>query len=97
MRFDRKSRAARKRWSVNAHAAKARKRMAAPAPDYPESIEPGTVRHTIRVTDHRQGQSFEIKLKQAPRINQVVVETFGSESKPHGIDWLVRHLRRRLL
>ena len=85
-------------WSRAANAARARRRIAGPPP------EPGIPRpvprlklHTIRVESHLAGTGFEIVVRQARRRNQVVVETFGRASKPHGIDWLTRHLRARLV
>ena len=53
--------------------------------------------HTIRVESHVNGVGFEIRVKQAQRLNQVVLETFGRESKPMGIDCLARNLRKRLV
>ena len=57
----------------------------------------GVVRHTIRVEDHLDQTCLEIRLRQAPRANQVIAEVFGRKSKPHGLDYLLRHLRTRLL
>jgi len=79
-----------------AHAAKAAKRMAAPV----ERIgrpPVGLLLHTIRVTSHVHGHSFEIKVRQGRRLNQITVETFGRASHPHGVDWMMRHLRKRLV
>jgi hypothetical protein len=65
--------------------------------DYIPRPEPGLLLHTIRVVSHVAGMGFEIKLRQGKRLNQVLVETFGRCSKPHGMDWLVRNLRKRLV
>ena len=43
------------------------------------------------------GIGFEIKVHQGKRLNQIVAETFGAFSKPHGTDWLMRHLRKKLV
>lgn len=83
--------------SALAHAAKRRRRLEGPTPDYFVRPSVGLLLKTIRVTDELGGASFEIKLRQAERLNQVTVETFGRVSKPRGIDWLVRHLRQRLV
>lgn len=71
--------------------------MAGNAPDYPSRPKPGLLLHTIRVESHVAGLGFEIKLRQGNRLNQVVAETFGRQSKPHGLDYLLAHLRRRLV
>lgn len=76
--------------------ANARKRMENPT-DYIPRPQPGLLLHTIRVENHVVGFGFEIKVKQASRLNQVVLETFGRESKPVGIDCLARNLRKRLV
>lgn len=80
-----------------AHAAKARKRLAGPAPDRIDRPEPGRLLKTIRITDEISGASVEIKLRQAARLNQVVAETFGRQSSPHGVDYFTRELRKRWL
>ncbi|MGO9705596.1 MAG: hypothetical protein ACLPYZ_10280, partial [Limisphaerales bacterium] len=79
-----------------AHEAKARKRMDNP-PDRIERPEPGMLLHTIRVESHVAWIGFEIKVRQGERLNQIVAETFGRSSDPHGVDWLTRHLRERLV
>jgi len=79
-----------------AHEAKARKRIENP-PDRIERPEPGMLLHTIRIESHVSGIGFEVKVKQAKRLNQVILETFGRESKPMGIDCLARNLRKRLV
>ena len=66
-------------------------------PDYIPRPEPGTLLHTIRVQSHVNGLGFEVKVKQARRLNQITVETFGKESRPHGCDWIAKHLRERLV
>lgn len=80
-----------------AHQAKARRRQARPAPEQAARPQPGLLRHTVRVENHMDGTGFEIRLLQGERLNQVVAETFGRRSKPHGLDFLLRKLRRRLL
>ena len=97
MRFDRKSKQSRKQWSLNAHAAKARKRMEEPPPERIERPAPGLLLHTIRVTNELAGMSFEIKVKQGARLNSIRAETFGRSSRDHGTDWLTRHLRKKLV
>lgn len=77
-----------------AHLAKARKRMEHPA-ERVERPPAGLLLKTIRVTDEIEGKSFEIKIRQAPRLNQVVAETFWRQSKPIGIDLIMRRLRER--
>lgn len=57
---------------------------------------PGALLHRIRVeTFIGAKQGFEILIRQGPRRNQIVAETFGTQSKPHGVDWLMRNLRKR--
>lgn len=98
MRFRRRN---RRSWtpetSALAHAAKARKRIANDAPDYFGRPEPGLLLHTIRVESHVAGLGFEIKVRQGRRLNQIVAETFGRQSAAHGMDWLTRHLREKLV
>ena len=98
MRFSRKRnfRSWTPRTSKLAHEAKARKRMEQPCEriDRPQI---GFLLHTIRVESHLSGIGFEIKVKQAKRLNQVILETFGRCSKPVGIDKFVRHLRQKLV
>jgi hypothetical protein len=77
-------------------AANARKRMENP-PDYIPRPEPGTLLHRIRVESVVNGMGFEVLVKQAPRLNQVVLETFGRSSGPVGVDILARNLRKRLV
>ena len=98
MRFSRKKnyRSWDKRTSALAHAAKARKRMENP-PDYIPRPEPGMLLHRIRVESPVSGPGFEVLVKQARRLNQVVLETFGRSSEPMGIDCLARNLRKRLV
>lgn len=79
-----------------AHAAKARKRMDMP-PNRIERPEPGRLLHTILIESHGSPQLTEIRVRQARRLNQVIVEANGKTSKPHGIDWLARNLRKRLV
>jgi len=55
----------------------------------------GLLLKTIRVTDEVCGESFEIKVRQSSRLNQVTAETFGRISKPIGWDKIVRRLRGR--
>jgi hypothetical protein len=76
--------------------ANARKRMENP-PDYIPRPQEGLLLKTIRITDELAGSSFEIKLRQGKRLNQVIAETFGRFSKPHGTDFLTRFLRKRLV
>jgi hypothetical protein len=66
-------------------------------PDRIERPEIGMLLHTIRVESHIAGTGFEIKIRQGNRLNQIVVETFGRMSQPHGVDWLTRHLREKLV
>jgi len=40
---------------------------------------------------------FEIKVMQAQRLNQVVIETFGRKFKPIGVDCMIRNLRKKLV
>lgn len=58
---------------------------------------PGTLLKTIRVTDEIAGCSFEIKVRQGRRLNQIVAETFGRQSGAHGCAWLTAHLRQKLV
>lgn len=98
MRFSRKRnfRSWTKETSALAHAAKARKRMENP-PDRIDRPEPGLLLHTIRVESHVAGFGFEIKIIQAERLNQVIAETFGRQSKPHGLDFILSQLRSKLI
>jgi len=57
----------------------------------------GLLLHTIRITNHVAGHSFEINVRQADRLNQITAETFGKTSQPHGMDWLSRNLRKRIV
>jgi hypothetical protein len=77
-----------------AHAAKARKRMENSS-DYIPRPQIGLLLKTIYVTDEIEGKSFEIKIRQAARLNQVTAETFGRVSKPIGMDKIMRRLRER--
>lgn len=77
-----------------AHEAKALKRLAATDDQIPRPQE-GMLIKIIRVTDELEGRSFEIKLLQASRINQVIAETFWRKSKPIGVDRVMRRLRER--
>jgi hypothetical protein len=77
-------------------ATNARKRMENPA-DYIPRPEPEMLLHTIRVTNHVEGFGFEVKIRQAERLNQVVAETFGRRSKPMGVDHIAATLRKRLV
>jgi hypothetical protein len=43
------------------------------------------------------GLGFEVKILQGRRLNQVIAETFGRKSLPHGMDFLLAHLRKRLV
>ena len=96
MRFSRRRnfRSWTKETSRLAHEAKARKRMENP-PEYTPRPWPGLLLKTIHVTDELEGSSFEIKIRQAQRLNQVVAETFGRVSKPIGMDLIMRRLRQR--
>src|ERR1035437_10241240 len=98
MRLSRKRnfRSWRPRTSKLAHEAKARKRMESPC-ERIERPEPGMLLHTIRIESHVIGLGFEIKVRQGKRLNQVILETFGRESKPVGIDCLAKNLRKRLV
>jgi hypothetical protein len=98
MRFSRKRNFGSwtKETSRLAHEAKARKRMENP-PDYIPRPQEGLLLKTIRITDELAGSSFEIKLKQGKRLNQIIAETFGRCSKPHGVDLICRILRKRLV
>jgi hypothetical protein len=98
MRFSRKKnfRSWTPKTSALAHAAKARKRMENP-PDYIPRPGPGMLLHTIRVESHVNGLGFEVKILQGRRLNQVIAETFGRKSLPHGMDFLLAHLRKRLV
>lgn len=66
-------------------------------PDRTERPEVGLLLHTIRVESHVAGIGFEIKIRQAKRLNQVVAETFGRQSKPHGMDFFLAKLRSKLV
>lgn len=77
--------------------AKARKRMSGTSPDYFDRPEAGLLLHTIRVESHLGGLGFEIKVRQGDRLNQIIAETFGRKSKPHGLDWLAKSLRKKLV
>ena len=65
--------------------------------DYVPRPEPGLLLHTIRIESHLAGIGFEIKVLQGRRLNQIVAETFGRRSLPHGMDWLTAHLRQKLV
>ena len=79
-----------------AHAKKAEIRMAQPC-ERIERPEPGLLLKTIRVTDELARESFEIRVTQAKRLNQIVATTFGRSSREHGWDWLARRLREKLV
>jgi hypothetical protein len=76
------------------HNAKAEKRMRNP-PDIIDRPVSGMLLKTIRVTDEICGKSFEIKIHQSDRLNQVTAETFGRRSRPMGVDLIMRRLRER--
>lgn len=82
------------RTSRLALAAKARKRISQTV-DRITRPAPGLLLKTIRVTDEVSLESFEVKIRQAPRLNQVTAETFGRVSKPIGMDRIMRRLRQR--
>lgn len=74
------------------------RRLAGAAPARVGRPEPGLMLYRIRVDSlvgHAYG--FEIVVRQATRLNQVTVEVFGQRSKPHGMDWLMRQLRKKLV
>ena len=96
MRRSRNRRSWTKETSALAHAAKARKRMECP-PDRIERPPAGLLLHTIRVTNELEGCAFEIKVRQGKRLNGIRDETFGRSSDEHGMDWLCRHLRKKLV
>ena len=79
-----------------AHAKKAEIRMSQPC-ERIERPQAGLLLKTIRVTDEITHESFEIKVTQAKRLNQIVATTFGRSSREHGMDWLTRHLREKLV
>ena len=79
-----------------AHEAKARKRMSVEC-QCPVELPVGRVLWTVRATDELSGQSFEVKIRQAPRRNQIIAETFGRQSRPHGVTWLASQLRKKLV
>ena len=66
-----------------------------PSPRF--AVPVGQLLHTIRVESELDASGFEIRVFQAPRRNQIVAETFGRRSQPHGTDWLCRHLRENLV
>lgn len=78
------------------NAAKARKRMDDREPLI-ERPRPGLLLHTIRITNEIAGVGFEIKVRQGRRLNGIVAETFGRSSREHGLDWLCRNLRKKLV
>lgn len=90
----------RHRWakesSRRAVEAKASKRMASPM-EPRHDIEPGRLLHRIRIENFVNGSGFEVLVKQGRRRNQIVAETCGRQSKPHGVDWLASELRKRLV
>jgi hypothetical protein len=98
MRFNRKGNF--KSWtpitSQLAHAAKARKRMSRSIEQI-ERPKSGLLLYTIRIESHLSKTGFEIKLFQGERLNQIIAETFGRKSHPHGLDWLMRKLRKKLI
>ncbi len=99
MNLTRYKRRIRHRWtpesSAKANAAKRAKALESPLESRP-TVKLGTILHRIQVESPVFGTGFEVIVKQGPRANQIVAETFGRESKPHGMDWLCRHLRPRL-
>mgnify|MGYP003660225585 CR=1 FL=1 len=70
--------------------------MAAPM-EPRNDIEPGRVLHRIRIENFVSQSGFEVLVKQGKRRNQIVAETCGRQSKPHGVDWLAGELRKRLV
>lgn len=66
-------------------------------PEYIGRPEPGKPLYTIRIENHVEGTGFEIKVFQSTRLNQVIAETFGRRSKPHGMDTITKELRKRLV
>lgn len=84
------------RTSALAHAAKAAKRLAGPFEDRP-TVPAGMMLHRIRVESFVGGTGFEVLVRQGPRRNQIVMETFGRASRPSGLDRLTREMRKRLV
>jgi hypothetical protein len=74
----------------------AEKRMASECYYIPRPL-PGMLLKTIRVTDELSQHSFEIKVFQGTRLNQIVAETFGRKSGNHGCSWIASHLRKKLV
>lgn len=60
-------------------------------------VKEGKILYTIKIENHLGNFSYEIKIRQAKRKNQVIIETFGRKSQPHGIDWLVKKLSKKLV
>jgi hypothetical protein len=76
--------------------ASAIKRMESPC-ERIERPQTGILLKTIRITDEIVGCSFEIKVRQGKRLNQIIAETFGRQSESHGCAWLTAHLRQKLV
>jgi hypothetical protein len=94
MRFNRKSTPEyRKRWSINAHAAKARKRLEGPMPDRPpERIPQGEFLGTL-TWQAASGEVKKMVVRQGDRANNIMVDGMR---ECHGWDYVMRKLRYRL-
>jgi hypothetical protein len=91
MRIHSRGKAARKQWSFNAHAAKARKRMAGPQPERePARIAPGTLLGTLR-WHGVDGSVTQCAIRQGKRANGIRIGATEC-----GWDTLLRRMRSKL-
>lgn len=86
--------------SLVAHAAKARKRMAAPAPDYPALANPSLPVETWTFTNHQSGRfNVVVLLPSMRRRNTFAVEVNGKVKhrgmgRDRAMRWIVKGLSR---
>lgn len=91
--YSRGAREQRKAWSRNAHAAKARKRMEGPPPDWqPRKVPAGELLGVLQ-WHAACGDVHRITVRQGARANRIRIP--GCR-KDHGFDWLMRKLREKL-
>lgn len=91
MRIRSRGKAARKQWSLNAHAAKARKRMAGPRPERaPQRIATGILLGVLR-WHGADGGVTQCVIRQGRRANAILIGKTEC-----GWDTLLRRLRAKL-
>lgn len=95
---DRRGEDRRKKWSRNANAAKARKRMAWPAPDYPQELPIGSPMLIVRLDGWLVHQARRIALTSTRRSNvfEAHIEGVDGVWMMGGIDGIMREIGKRI-